>query len=338
MALTPEQLEVRRRLVTASAVPIITGDSPFKSLDELLWEKTDPLYVQDLKDYQQRGHDLEQPVADWTARKLGYKAEDAVMADEFFEEHDHLKDGLICMDTVRAKSDQYPWAACTPDRIIPRDGKNIVCIECKTSSSSHGWGHNSVPRYIWIQCQWQMFVLRTYFPNLDTVFVGALVQSNFRLREVKYDVVYLRSIWPQVVNYIKTINRLLDSKTIHPRPVGRTVDLTMAPPIGDHRREVLERFSAAHAKRKEAMDEFDAVKNEAAIVVKNLSPSVLLGSKILTLYPPRPRLDQTNYILELEEIARQAGWGHDDLARLKDQNMVLPDPEDAGYIKIGKGR
>ena len=164
---TPEWERERLRYIGSSSIPIITGNSPYKTSAVQLWAhmagvlEPDPIdpETQELFDL---GHKLE-PIVAWrytlkTGRPLR-----------------KVKRMLVSRD--------IPWAACSLDRVSAVRGERLI-VECKWSPYRDfaGEGGDLVPAHVVDQVQWQMLV--TGYPLAH---VAVIVGSRFSWFEIPED-------------------------------------------------------------------------------------------------------------------------------------------------------
>lgn len=164
--LTPEWLDARLDAITASDLPVITGNSPYRSSQVDLWaaktrllepETPDP-ETQELWDL---GHALEPVIADRYTVITGRRVRRANLM-------------------VRSKT--LPWAAASLDRVSARKGERRI-IELKWAPHRR-WidGPEPVPADVQDQVQWQLMVSR-----YDVAEVAVLNGSHVEVHEVGPD-------------------------------------------------------------------------------------------------------------------------------------------------------
>ena len=132
---TPEWLLARKQFIGASEVACILGLSRYSTPLGIYNDKLSPSVVDDMTEWQEWGHRLEEPVARWVAET---KSLDVLASP-----------GLL-------RSVEYPWLGATPDRVTPLGEP----IEIKTSDRfmAEQWAEG-VPDNYRIQVLVQMIVL-----------------------------------------------------------------------------------------------------------------------------------------------------------------------------------
>lgn len=157
---SPEWLEARRGGVGSSDIPVIAGESPYRSAYELWAEKTSQLPVSEPGPEQAElfeiGHLMEPVLLELYERRTGRHAKRAPQ--------------------MRVSAD-LPWAYASLDATAPV--KRIV--EAKWTNSGR-WGDAGIPDDVLLQVQWQMFVV-----GWDVADVVALTGRRSRIVEVGRD-------------------------------------------------------------------------------------------------------------------------------------------------------
>lgn len=206
MALSVESLVARARMVCASDVPAILNQSPFldSNRDSIMRDKLEVIrtgVAPNRKDTQatRRGSSLEATVAQLCLSEEmgpGYmpRQPSEVFPAEWF----------ICGNTM-VHADRPAYGATLDFIVCDHDGRPIDPIlnqEVKTSNSWDGWTAGQ-PRHVWIQVQWQMFVLLSRI-NVEAprTLTSALVCSDPVRRWSGYDEGFIRSILPSVDRFL----------------------------------------------------------------------------------------------------------------------------------------
>ena len=132
---TPEWLLARKSIIGASEVACILGLSKWSTPLGIYLDKLNPNVTDDMTEWQEWGHRLEEPIAGWVADKQGL----TVLPSP----------GLL-------QSIAYPWLGATPDRVTDRGEP----VELKTSDRfmADTWA-DGVPDNYRIQVLVQMIVL-----------------------------------------------------------------------------------------------------------------------------------------------------------------------------------
>jgi len=128
-------LDARRQGIGASDIPVIAGESPYRSALELWAEKTGATYPEpdaDQADLFAWGHMSEPALLAFYERKTGRRTKRAPQ--------------------MRVHPD-VAWAFASLDATAPI--RRV--IECKSSTSSR-WGSEGIPDDVLFQVQWQLFV------------------------------------------------------------------------------------------------------------------------------------------------------------------------------------
>lgn len=168
---TDAWLDARRQGIGASDIPVIAGESPYRSALELWAEKsgvTNPEPDADQADLFAWGHMSEPALLAFYERKTGRRTKRAPQ----MRVHPEVGWALASLD------------ATAPIRRV---------IECKSSTSSR-WGSEGIPDDVLFQVQWQLFV--TGWEVADVVVTsrpvprivevprdGGLIENLFRLAE-----------------------------------------------------------------------------------------------------------------------------------------------------------
>jgi len=132
---TPEWLTARKSIIGASEVACILGLSKWSTPLGIYLDKLNPNITDDMTEWQEWGHRLEDAIAQWVADKKGL----TVLPSP----------GLL-------QSTLYPWLGATPDRVTDRGEP----VELKTSDRfmADQW-EDGVPDNYVIQVTVQMIVL-----------------------------------------------------------------------------------------------------------------------------------------------------------------------------------
>ena len=135
IANTPEWLTARKGIIGASEVACILGLSKWSTPLGIYLDKLNPNITDDMTEWQEWGHRLEDAIAQWVADKQGLTV---------------LPSPGLLQSTV------YPWLGATPDRVTDRGEP----VELKTSDRfmADQW-LDGVPDNYLIQVMVQMIVL-----------------------------------------------------------------------------------------------------------------------------------------------------------------------------------
>lgn len=145
---TPEWLTYRKDKIMASEVPIILGDSPYKSPFQHWQERVGIVPPQKETPAMRRGKELE-PVA----------------RDKF------IQDTSINMVPIVVESDSYPWMGASLDGISD-DRKSLLEIKCNNKEKHEQASMGNIPHDHWLQMQHQMYVSNIemgYYYSFDGV-------------------------------------------------------------------------------------------------------------------------------------------------------------------------
>ena len=202
MSLTPEQMDRRKRVLTASQVPAVLGKSPYTTAYLMAKNKQEDK-SNFSSEAMEAGHDLEEPVAklcaakkrlnlDWDKCYLAKDLWDILQDQGFLPPNSHCDGTLFCP--------QEKIFGATSDYIFFEGvDKEVINYEIKTSNKPDGWKGGSkcregVPEHIWIQVQWQMFIIRSIGLDCRRTAVGALLASRPNHRWINYDHSFISSI------------------------------------------------------------------------------------------------------------------------------------------------
>lgn len=190
--LTKAQIIQRMAAIMASDMPIIMGLSKFKSPLELALEKNgevkpdfSPMLSRDI------GHLVEPITKKLWEKETGMKAK--LNKHSFFAGGDNCHHGA------------------TPDGFVIEDGEEKSLLELKYSTAGARW--SSLPDEVYIQCMWQLHVLKK-----DVCHVAGLVAykgTNLKIHEVQRDDRFIREL-------VMIANEFWDAiKSGHlPKPTG----------------------------------------------------------------------------------------------------------------------
>ena len=126
---TPEWIEWRHRGIGASDAPIIMGENPWKSSEELLHEKHGPARDSNKNEAMTRGALLEPQARRFYIARTGNEVKPACL-----------------------QSRQHPWLRASVDG-ISSSGNAIVEIKCGESVYKHTSQHRCAPDYYYGQLQ-----------------------------------------------------------------------------------------------------------------------------------------------------------------------------------------
>lgn len=148
MSLSPEQIELRKKGMTATDVVAL-----FPEFAPPYWKRRIEIYMEKLN--------LSEPIEDNPRMKAGRRFEEAI-AQEFSEQK-----GLTIYEPNKTFV-KNEWMMATPDRVVQIDPTDVLYtngLECKNVSEQQAymWGKPDVggepPYHVIIQCAWSMAVL-----------------------------------------------------------------------------------------------------------------------------------------------------------------------------------
>jgi|JI61114C2RNA_FD_contig_71_569087_length_652_multi_1_in_0_out_0_1 putative phage-type endonuclease len=180
---TPEWYEFRRRHIGASDSPIIMGDSPWTTRDEL-WSQKIFDVRKDMTDAMQRGIDLEPK------------------AREFF-----IKETGIEVFPLVAEDDTHPFLSASFDG-ISLDGKTILEIKCPSTQE----GVNRYPGIYTAQFQKQMYIANVsemYYLAYFMIKEGNSEHTATQMIKIYRDQFYIDEMIKQEIQFWETIKDLL---------------------------------------------------------------------------------------------------------------------------------
>lgn len=338
MSLTEAQLIARQRIVTASKLPAIIGVSPFKTRDQILHEVTSNATRGQMLPHQERGHLLEPIVGEWLCRELSRdlgRPLRVVKGQEFLVKNSVFAPSLLVEDTLVHKLE--PRFAATPDFYMcdaeseyPRPRR---FTEIKTSSERKGWFPDQVPAYIYAQCQWQLYVLRSWMPVIEYMDVGALVCSNFIRRRVIYDHGFVLTAAKAAYRYLQEMDAYLDTGTVHPLPSQSAAILETIEDATAVESELLERRANLLEEKRGIEQTLDSV-NQRLLCSITPTRSVAHQGRIFRPVVVKPRVDQGALVGLLKEHLRGHGV-HDSVLNALDDACRNPE---GGYSYISSTR
>lgn len=164
MALTAEQYEIRRTMITASDTYVLAGEGYADQSPLLVWkEKVHGVEMTPKTVVQRMGDALEPLALDLLVEDRGLRLE--------------------ACSTLR--SELFPWLGATPDRIVlDSSGSRVAVAEAKAVTNptqAAKWAAGPPPRVI-IQTTIQMLVTRT-----RRAYVPVLLLGDYRCFEVELD-------------------------------------------------------------------------------------------------------------------------------------------------------
>lgn len=187
-------LENRRAGIGSSDVAKILGVSKWGTATDVYVDKIEPAHV--------ASGERIAPQLEW-----GIRSEPIIAAAI----SDYNGWQLKKVDTMAHA--EYPFLIASPDRI----NDNGELIEIKTSGRVEGWGEpetDDIPQQYWLQCQHQLAVWHSHFPETEVCWVFVLIsQCDFRRYYIRRDEEYLSSVLPALQNFWKCV----ESRT--PSPV-----------------------------------------------------------------------------------------------------------------------
>lgn len=207
--LSNENVTHRAKMACASDIPAILNRSPFRDAtrDGITAKKLqvirDPETRQKSKPSFMRGNYLEESVARLcvdtefgVGRFVPRAPSQCLLPNKFIygntmfhrdlPRYGATLDFLTCIDSGEDAELRTP----------------ILPIEVKTSNHWDGWTSGKVPDHVWIQVQWQLFVLRSWDIPATECLVAALICSDEVRRWVGYDEGFIRSILPSVDRWL----------------------------------------------------------------------------------------------------------------------------------------
>lgn len=228
--LSAENIQARARMACASDIPSILNRSPFRDANrDCIMEKKlrairDPEHTGKTTKAMERGNYLEEAVArlclhnEYGDPRLSPVSPRAL----------GNKDMFIYGATMRHKD--LPRYGATLDFLISEDGQlrtPITPQEVKTSSSWDGWDGGHVPDHVWIQMQWQMYVLSSWTWAPWSMACG-LICSNPVQRWVGYDPEFIKSILPSVDHFLADLaTHEVNGTSPPPRPPEERQQITL---------------------------------------------------------------------------------------------------------------
>jgi len=221
MSLTEEQIEMHFHRVTASQVSIIMGDNPWETAHDLMCSKVEKRRIPST-DAMERGQLLEPVIKDWVMRNV--LSDDTLFASHADDLRLFPQDKGMLEDTILYEG----WAGATPDYLVVKKRKHgggiVSAIECKSSASDMGYGYGGVPRHVWWQCQFQMYVLdKAAGIDLDCMYVGALLKSDFIYRIVHRDKEAMEDAVPILQHFQATVDKHRADETLPEAPESANV-------------------------------------------------------------------------------------------------------------------
>lgn len=163
MALTDEQLRIRRAGVTGTDIGVLLGLSPFSTPFDVWLEKRGDAPPREQTEDMERGTFLEDGARQWYAHRTGARVE---------------QPGTVV-------SRRNPLVIATPDGVAHFPG-DVRALEIKMPSSARDWGEpgtDAVPAYYLPQCHWELAAL-----DMETADVFAVLEGKPRLYHVRRDV------------------------------------------------------------------------------------------------------------------------------------------------------
>lgn len=164
MALTDEQLRIRRTGITGTDLPAILGLSAFSTSFDVWLDKAGKAEPKEVTEDMERGTFLEDGARQWYAHRTG---------------------ALKVEQPGTVVSRRNPLVIATPDGVAHfRD--SVRALEIKMPSNSFGWGEpgtDAVPDYCLPQCLWELAAL-----DMERVDVFAVLDGKPRLYHVTRDV------------------------------------------------------------------------------------------------------------------------------------------------------
>lgn len=160
MGLTPEQIELRRKGITATDATKITGCNPYGSAVDVVLDKLgDPL-----------------PFVETDRVKWGNILE-PVVRDDFAKRH------RLAVDLPGTLTHSNGWAMATPDGICLDQSGPIAGLEIKTHSFRMGHHYDDseadgIPQWVYMQSAWNLYVARdVYGPQVDRWHVVSFIDG-----------------------------------------------------------------------------------------------------------------------------------------------------------------
>jgi putative phage-type endonuclease len=167
MALTSEQIAMRRTGIGGSEIAALLGEDAFSTPFDVWLEKTQG-WVRPSTPDMERGLHLEAGIAEWYSARTG-----AVLVESATQRH------------VRV-----PLAFCTPDRFERVASATVRLISIKSPRRGDAWGKDGtddVPPGYLLQLQWEHAVCGSMMSIAPDMRLVALVDGDLRVYEAKAD-------------------------------------------------------------------------------------------------------------------------------------------------------
>lgn len=327
--LTYDQLQIHKTHVTASQVPIILGLSPFQSAEHLAMVKLGDAKPSSNR-YTQRGHDFEPVVARGCMDRFGFQT--IALSEHYFKSLNsdgELPDRAFVQGTLFHEAIEH--CAATPDYVAFDSHGDMWNYEIKTTRRPDGWTAGSVPEHIWVQVQWQMWILNSWGFNIENTGIGVLIQGDYEIRIVPYNPAYIYKILPTILEFQNSILRgEMPDLLVGDKPQklkGDQIDMSLMDLITN---------AASH---KDAANTNEAVYRETVkeltARLKGTSGALLEDGTNVIYYPEKnaEKLDVGRFAGALEAELRLLGKGSlVDKLRKECSEMTRRDP----YIQIRK--
>lgn len=317
--LSKRQHEIHKTHVTGSQIPIIMGESPFKTPLELADERVFPERQESQMEEPRcfrRGHALEEAVAQFGVDEMGWR--ELISPESEWRWLWSKGCGWSNSgNTIYGEYEGVPIGA-TPDfLVLDKRGRN-VCLEVKTTTSSSGWGPASAPRHYYLQANWQAHVawaLGAFVDPPEEIRFAALVQSRLHAFSVPACMDTFHECLERAREWREAVEEYRDTGKWS--FAGDEADADDAEEVVD--RDLVLEFLAA----KERLKEAKALKSEAEKRVMSLYNCNRVSGGEDDPYlriirsPPGTRLNRSQYISELERIVH-SDRGEEALERVRE--------------------
>lgn len=301
MTLSEKQLILHKSHVTASQVPIILGVSPFRSPLQLAEQKLGSGHSNNTA-ATERGHILEDTVARHCATVFGFRSIE--MPRDLFSRCENMEPGVDYESDTLFHADIECFAS-TGDRIAYLEDGEMLNYEIKTSASRSGWYGDGVPEHIWVQVQWQMFVLRSHGFDVRRTAIGALLASDFHTRIVNWDEAFISRIIGECLEFQTFINRGEIPANLNIKTSNR-----LAPDRVSEKQELIIRNIAETRKRRDEADrELRRLTEMALVQFGDVSGAVLEDGMSIVVYQRsyQEKLDVGKVMGQLASLCRLKG-------------------------------
>lgn len=166
--LSPEQIEMRKTRVGGSESPALFGLDKYRSPRDIWKEKLGLAPPFEGNGHTDRGDFLEDGVARWAAKKVGFNPDELEKSDSLL--HPKLAHVLA-----------------TPDRLIRAlSGLIVMQVKCPSlNSCRYGWGEP--PAKVHAQIQWEMALLEARGETVSSGLIAALIGDDVKVWPVEFE-------------------------------------------------------------------------------------------------------------------------------------------------------